>query len=205
MGARRGRPYRALAPRTRRAVQTVVKSTLNRQSEWKHFTQHFTDTASTAGLIRDMSPVTQGDTDITRDGDALHASSLEWRGHCFSADANNIVRLIFFQWYPATTPVVTDILNNVASGDVTSLYETDKAAQYKILMDRSWALDVFQTGGALRTSFMRKKIRIPRPKMQFLAGSTNGTNKVYMLLISDSGAVSHPGVRYTAKLNFRDN
>ncbi len=194
---------KSLSTKQKSAVTSIARKELQRNMEWKHNLVSTTDTASTSGFIRDLSAVPQGDTDITRDGDALMASSVDIRYTIFSADNYNVWRVIVFQWHPITTPVVADILNNVASSNVNAFYETDHAHMFKIMYDKTWTLNENVSGTSVALSG-RFKVRVPRKQVKYLNTSTTGTNKVYYLLISDSGAASHPGWNFSSKLNYTD-
>lgn len=186
------------------AVTTLVKKQVKKMSEWKHLTTLSGVAVDTTGTVVDLSAVPQGDTDVSRDGDQLMASSISFRYHVTVADSYNITRVILFQWYPQTNPGVSDVLNVAAGLEVLSPYETDKASQFKILYDRSHTTNQPYSGGAFSTQVVSKKIRIPRSKMQFVAASTTGSNKIYALYISDSAVATHPQMSSVYKLNFRD-
>ena len=101
---------------------------------------------SNLGSVGSLSSVPQGDSDTTRDGDQLTISSLEIRYNMFlnivSAAATNPqeinnMRLIIFQWYPDSTPIVSDIL---LTTHVLAPYQHDKRFMFKILYDKSHIL-----------------------------------------------------------------
>lgn len=194
---------RPLGKRQAKAVATIARKQISRTSEWKHYTKNTTINPSTAGSLVDLSEVTQGDGDTNRDGDSIFASSLQVRGVIESADSFNRVRLIFFQWTPVSAPALSDLLITSAGYEVSSMYNTDKASNYKILSDRTYLVNQDVSGNAdVRQIFM--KIRINRRKIQYQAGGTTGARKVFLFAISDSGVSSHPTVELVTKLNYRD-
>ena len=189
---------------TKREARKIAERVVNKNVEWKYYSVYNNANVTTSGSIVDLSAVPQGDTDITRDGDELTASSLGYRYSWVNGDDNQMCRIIFFQWFPQTTPVVTDIPLTTTGNGIQFMYHTDKAPMYKILYDESEVLNVKFTGGSENGPVHSGKIKIPRKKIQFQAGGTTGSNKVYALLLSDSSVASHPGARLITKLNYKD-
>lgn len=187
-----------------RKIDDRVKKGLQMDAEWKHHTVNSNGTAATTGTILDVSAITQGNADTQRDGDEVTANSLLLRYSMGNGDTTNILRLIVFQWVPATVPTVANILVlGGATYDALSMYNTDNAQQFKILFDRQYALN--NTGGGtpeVKTAV--QKIYLTRRKMKFNAASTTASNKVYLLWISDSAAPTHPAYIVVSKLNFRE-
>lgn len=198
------RPYkrRALGKRQARAVATIAKKQIRKTSEWKHHTSTVSASVDSAGSVFDLSTVAQGDTDTSRDGDTIFASSVIIRGFITTQDTFNRFRVIFVQW---KAPVITiaDVLIVTAGHEVDSMYNTDKAQQYKIMFDRTYTLNPNYSGG-VRTHQLINKLRFSSRRMQFSAGTLTGNNKLYMICISDSSVAAHPTIDLVTKLNFRD-
>lgn len=195
-----------LSEKTENRVKTIVKKELRNNSEWKHFTNAYTNTISTAGSVTSVSEVPQGDTDTTRDGDMIQVSSMNYRYSVQSADSENLIRIIFFQWHTSlAVPGVTNVLNIPVGYEELAMYETDQAGhEFKILYDQTHALNA-QYSGAVDQRVFIGKVQIPRKKVQYRGGGLNGSNKVYALIISDSVAISHPTIKLVTKLNYMDN
>lgn len=198
------RPYkkRPLGRRQAKAVASIAKKQIRKTSEWKHFTGLTDISISTSGSITDISMVPQGDTDTTRDGDSIFASSVIFRGVMTNGDATNRVRVIFFQ-SKAKVITVSDLLIVTAGAEVDSMYNTDNFQNFKILYDRVHYLQA-PFSGATVTKTVAGKVRLSSRKMQYEGGGVTGINKVYMLTISDSAAATHPTYKLLTKLNFRD-
>ncbi len=195
---------RALNPRQRSAVSNIVVKTIKRRGEWKHFTAKTVTTADTTGSVTDLSVIAQGLTDITRVGDTITASTMNVKYFAFTADTRNFLRLIFFQWYDDSTPVVGDILIDVAGSNVRAMYNTDQAPNFKIIHDKTLMLAERVAGQTFPSQLTTRKLRIPRSKVQYQGASTTGIGKVWLLLLSDSGVATHPGFELTSKLNYQD-
>lgn len=185
-------------------VKKVVNKTINQQSEWKHHTRTTTIAVDDVGVMTDHCAVAQGDADTDRDGDQIMAYSMNFRYTYGGADNTNVARIIFFQWFPQSTPAINDILIFATGYEVLSMYNTDKADQYKILYDRTFDFEL-NGAGTLETHSRSGKIKLSRKKIKYNAGTTVGSNKVYSLVVSDSTAIAHPGFFCVTKLNYRDN
>jgi len=215
-GARTGAP---LSKRQRSEVNSLI----HRQQELKYFSAVATATAVTVtGAITGVPfDVPQGDTDQSRDGDQLM-----WCGHidlklqCVNgqgatADIYNNIRYMIFQWHPSSTPTSAAILLNGPSGapDIYSNYNHDQRQQYLVLFDR-----VFTTVGAGNTApipntnivttglkTFRVSLERATKKAQYQAGGATGTNRLYVLYLSDSALATHPTLAYATKVVFRDS
>lgn len=202
---RTSRSRRPLSSRQAVAVKNLALKTIKSTSEWKHFTTSSTTSADTSGAIVDFCQVPVGDTDITRDGDMIRASSMTIRGILSNGDDYNAIRVIFFQWHTSlAVPTTTNILNIVAGYEIQSPYEVDQGGEYKILYDKTFNIFSRYSGQTMYRTF-KTKLRLPRPKIQFRGSGLNAENKVYMLLLSDSNATVHPSLSLVTKLNFMDN
>lgn len=207
---KRFRKYKRKYPKFKpsKTFTAKVKKVMNLQLEKKHFTVSSGgfQTVSDTGTVTSISNVTQADTDTGRDGDQLYIRSLELQWQCDVIDTYNTMRIIIFQWYQndsTSTPAVGDILQTLSnSSGVISPYNHDQRFNYRILYDKVVTL----TQGNTDASYVYKSMitKFPKRKMQFNAADTTGTNKLYILKISDSSATSHPQVRNITKLNFSD-
>lgn len=211
------RYQRKLNPRQKREVKKLIDvgtelyyqvGTLNNQS--------ITTVGSIIGTPFDIA---QGITDSDRTGDSIHwCGTMEFRiritnGLGSTGDVYNNVRCIIFQYHPNTTPTIGTVLLTGASGviDFLSPYSHDNRQTYKILFDK-----VFTTVGNNSsasnpyadnvTLYRSYKISLKRAtkKVQYVAGTTVGTNRFFIILLSDSSLVTHPTVSYTTKVFYRD-
>lgn len=199
---------------------TQVKKIIAVRQELKYFQY------ATAGIAVSASPtiisspflIPQGDTDQSRDGDRLMwAGKVDLRVEAIigSSDPYNNVRLILFQWHPNSTPAVEDLLLDGPSEapDLFSQFNHDKRQEYKILFDKTWKLVGNGSSASVpytqasTTGIKRFKISLKkaRKQVQFAGGGTTGTNKLYLMYMSDSAVTPHPSISYTTKVFFRDS
>jgi len=195
----------------RRQVKALIKAPM----EHKYFENARTDSyaITSTGVIGHLSPIPQGDDDLSRDGDQLTLTSVNIRGMVTCGDNTNVVRLIFFQWRPQTTPSAADILSQGVDGsttDVYSLYNHDKRSQFKILKDITFTLSGYGTttspyGPTTQRKFSFNLSKKLVKKLQYVNGSsTVGSNQFYYFGISDSTATPNPLLDMIARMNFID-
>lgn len=209
------RKQRKLNVRQKRQVKTIV----SRKFEPKAFQAQAAPAAiSTTAQIVHLSPIAQGNSNITRVGNMVELKSIESRIHLITNAASfalmdifNFVRVIVFQWKDNVVPVATDLLLNGSSGvvDVGSLYNHDNRNQFKIVSDN--LMRIMGDGVNGSTSKLidaRHNMSFGKgilSKLEWVGNSvTNGYNQLYILLVSDSSATPHPLVYITFKLIFKD-
>jgi len=136
-------------------------------------------------------------------------------GQGATGDVYNNVRFIVFQWHPNTTPTAATLLLNGPSGviDIYSMYSHDYRQQFTILCDHTFTTvgnsNAAQTPGTSVLTSGVKTFKIPltraQKQAQYSAGTTNGTNQLYIGVISDSALATHPSVAYSGKVVYRDS
>lgn len=200
-----------------------VAQIVHRQQELKFvvFNAAAFGVSTTPGIFSTPFDVAQGDTDSSRDGDQLM-----WCGHIdltlqvingqgATGDVYNTVRVILFQWHPMSVPTAADVLLTGPSAaiDIVSQYNHDRRFEYKVIFDRSFTT-VGNNNTAtnppmanVTTGIKRFKVALTncQKKSQYTGGSTVGTNKFYILYVSDSAVVAHPTMEYSTKVVFRDS
>lgn len=201
-----------------RVQKKDVAKLINKNIETKYYDytltgQTITSTAACSGLPFDISV---GDTSSTRDGAKYKLFRLNIRYELFVGDVYNTVRIIIFQWKGLSTatplPAAASILNAGPTGsiDVNSLYNYDNQPQYVIIYDRTHVL----TGNATAAQYGYTTTSVQSVKKRFslrkcrrvvdLNSSNQGTNRLFFLYISDSGAASHPTMEWASRLEYKD-
>lgn len=213
----------AFSSKQKRAVTAIAKRTIQKESEWKHHAvcntgQDVTVTATLFSLTAVPMPLsTERPTDYLRIGDLIQPSSVSVRFSLrehVSADATPAtIRVIFFQWFGDDTSGVnppsidhlllpTPATPTSTTRDIYGHYNTDYAAQYKIMYDRVFTVDQLSPH-----RYKSLKLRIPKPRIQYTAGLITGIGNVYIVYLSDAAttSTSAPHMLWNSKLNFRDN
>jgi len=189
-------------------VQTMIKSAVKTRDllEWKYFSTTVNQANVTfSGTTYALSDVPQGDTDSNRDGDAISLVSLEISLGFYASSQVNACRMIVYQWFPALSsgspPAPSALLLAVGSALAPfSTHNVDNYQQYKIIFDKTVALSTAE--GLRLLNFKIKKF--PKRSIQFSGGTTGGSSKLFLLVLSDDGVSSYPLVSYMSKLYYTD-
>jgi hypothetical protein len=193
-------------------IRRTIRRMTQNQKEMKNFDLASGPTGvTTTGNLVQLTYPAQGITDITRIGDTIQPVSFEFQGQLNAGDATNVTRLILFRWKPlfgTNTPTisnaVTGILQSVTVAPFAS-YQNDVVVDGKqavILWDK-----YFDQSNATGTAVRSFKVKIKKnlASMQFASGSTtNSTNQICLLAISDSGVTPNPQLTYYSRLLFTD-
>lgn len=197
-------------------AKTAARRVINSQFE-KHYYDYDGGTVnlpvSYSSSIYKLTAVTAGSSDSTRSGDRLTIKSLQIRGTLAVADTHNVMRVIIFQYLGddgVAVPTSGQILeapwfNTI--NHVNAPYAKDYVG-YKVIVlwDSTYVLNqdnqakqfqIMLTAG----NFKRKA----KPFIQYQAASSNGVGNIYMMAVSDSGAVTHPTITWVSRLRFIDN
>jgi len=214
------------------AQRAQVKRIINQDLELKFkLTGTIIGASNILTNIVDMSAIAQGALDTERVGDRLSwCGSITFKYDITKNTANltpmEYIRVILFQWHPesgatAGVPVAADVLlNDAITGAITyrSTYNHDRRQMYKILYDRNITLNgransstgvgqTFTTDSTTSTCIQRTAF-IPMTKatkkVQFTAATTEGTNKVYLMVIGSEPAGTPALFAYNLKIFFRD-
>lgn len=120
-------------------------------------------------------------------------SSIDIRGYLTKADTTNKVRLIVFQWKVPMqyhTPTAANILENYAGDGTLDLvrdYNYDNRKSFRILYDKLYSMN-----STVESVLIKTRLRRFTKKLQYDGAGTNHQNGVYVMLLSDSAAASHP-------------
>lgn len=162
------------------------------------------------GSVFDLSLITQGDSDLQREGDRVRITSIQWRGQAFNADTSNVMRFIFFQWLVDDTidaPTPLKVLQSAYLGNPYAVYApyAKDYAGYKFVIIQDTTLCTSVNGDANNIFMFNvpfKKNKKLTPNIQYQGGTTTGTNKLYLCVVSDSGAISHPSAIGIFRIRF---
>lgn len=195
-------------------AKTAARRVINAQFE-KHYYDYdaILFPVSYSSSIYRLTTTAQGDSDSTRSGDRITIKSLQIRGTLASADAYNIMRVIIFQYLgddgvavPTSGQVLEGTYFNTVN-HVNAPYAKDYVG-YKVIVlwDSTYVVDqddvAKQFQLMLTAGNFKKKAK---PFIQYQAGTSNGVGNLYMMVVSDSGAVTHPSISFVSRLRFIDN
>lgn len=184
-----------------------VKRMITRTQEIKYFDQTLVNVSfDYSGVLYNLTPINQGNTDTDRNGDQVMLKYVSIRGYLQASATStyNVCRIIVFQWKPNSTPAISDILNNIASVNApNSFYLWDKRQQYTVLWDKRYIVQ----GTDRQAALFSKKIygKKLRKKLQFLGGGNSSDNRVYIIAISDDGGTPYPAWTWQSRVAYTDS
>lgn len=149
-----------------------------------------------------LNGLSQGDDSVTRDGNEIYISSVYIKGSITAADATNSVRmLVFWDSQPnSTAPVDAQLFFSPVAYPHLSTLNYDYRKRFRVLSDEMFVVDSNDP-----VSFYRRYIKIGRKTLYVGSSSTiTGITKgaLYMCMVSDSGASTHPEVTFQSRIHF---
>lgn len=210
-------------PTRRRKVKVVkppttsqgLKKLANKLSRFTHEKKWYEEinnvtVDSSLPTIIDLSNVGQGGTVSLRDGDNIRIRSVELNYNFefddVSTETHAIFRVIIFQWWSNSTPVLGDILNNVtAAGQLQSGYDHVNRYRYRILQDK-YHLLVPNSSRSHMLPVRTLLSQFPKRIMTFSGTGTNALdNRLYAMILTDHGVTNAPSMVMYSKFNYSDN
>lgn len=209
----RGRPKRRTTSRrtnyttTRRIARTEAKKAVYRSIESKRYDlQLAVSTIDYSGFVTSFTnAMTEGTSDIEYIGDKIRATHLCVRGNLVGADSTNMVRIMIVKSFTSTAPTAATLLQSVGNVRAPlSARDADYEATYKTLWDRTYSLVPATT--SLQRLF---KINLPGKSLGVIHFQDGGTavlerGGIFMMVISDSAAASHPTIQWESRLHYKD-
>lgn len=183
-------------------VKNMISQKILAVQEKKSFDQGFGSTVDSTGTILKLTTITQGDTDSARDGDHIKLLSVEMRGQFNYADTTNALRNIIFRWNQddtSSTPTVGDILQSSSPFSALNR-DNERARKFDIIHDAF--LVVANVGPGTVSDCFKKNMK---SIIAFQATASTGTGHLYQMLISDSGAATHPSFNSIFRTYFTDS
>lgn len=197
------RRYKKYAPKriTKRKVMNMVHET-------KYlFGQVINQSATLAGTITKLTPPAQGDNIGARDGDRIIWKNIQGKWSAVGADANNAIRFTIVQWLPDDLSDALTALSQIFQDSTSTphispfVLNTNARSKFRVLYDK--LLLTTLTGPDYKYS----AIRVPPSRFKatmFGAGLSTGRGMLYIIYVSDSGAVSHPAISASFVYRFQD-
>lgn len=194
-------------------VKKTIKQILANHIQDKLWIAAHTASVDFVGGVYHITAIPQGVTERSRVGNSIRPKRLRMRIHAGIGDNTNMVRMVVFRWHPsaaAGVPTVYSILEDTAptafvgtSNAPLMPYNWADKQMYTVLWDRTFVLDAQSPQQAVvNLELYGKKLN---PRINYVDASTSAVlNGLYVMYISDSGAVSHPTLTFTSELTFED-
>lgn len=205
---------RKLNKRQKREVKSLVVRTIGPEKKYVDILGGLTLLDTTPDTVC-LSTVVAGTGDNQRIGDTLTMKSLRFRCQVLwnSADgpapAQNLVRVVIYQWRPQAAPGTPPPSSGILGGSYTPAsvfssvslpYTWDTRHEYKILMDAMIPVDLYHCQ-RWKTKTIYKFSR----SIQFAAGTTTGTGHIFLLTLADYTGVNGPTLNYNSRLEYTDS
>lgn len=209
----RRRRHRSKRTKVAKSVKKYVNKKIHQDDETKFFDRTTVagvglyDTFSSSGNQYELSNPAQGTTDSTRVGDKLRLRGLRLRFTLVPGDTTQTCRIIVYQYKGNSslhTPAISEVLQSAYIGVDSPLapFTHDYRNQFIILMDKTITLD--SVSHPVKSYKKKVPLKYAKKQIAFTAGSTDGSNKVYMIAISDSTAAPHPQINFICRLFYDD-
>lgn len=169
---------------------------------------------TTVPQFTDLTALIQGINFNNRIGIRCTIDSIQLKLRFVMGDTTQYIRCVLFQWYgegSGTPPTWYDIFQYGTGGGGLPLNQSEYMSPftvshgtvplYRILGDFSVTLDVdnvIQQYNLYLSKGFRKMIDFDNTT------ALSGTGHIYLMIISDSGAVTHPNVSGYSRIRFKD-
>lgn len=190
---------------TKAMVNKLVNAKLNKNIEKKFMDVTFNNSVSTGGTFVLLTSTSLGTTDSSmRVGDQIKLHSLQIRGQLQNADNWNYARIIVFRWNVNNVfrvPQMLDILQDL-SYPWLSPYRFDAQRQglFTIFKDKVIQTDNDDPTAKFKFNLLKKL----NSRIDYDGGTGDGKGHIYVLMVTDSAAVTHPAVVFLARTVFTD-
>lgn len=184
----------------KKPIIKLIDQRINKNSELKHYDAEVNDQpVNSTGITVQLTAVPQGDGDNQRIGDSFQVNDLIFRLRMQVLDPYNVFRFMVLQWHPNDIVDTCEVVKVLQSASVYSNLNWHRRNDYRILYDKLLRGDA-DDPIVVRTIKIKQKLR----KVLFNEGTNFGHNQLYILMISDSGAISHPVITYHRRLTYYD-
>jgi len=211
----RKRPYRRRYRRrprgTRKTLYRAVNKVVNRKLERKYLDKEDIHNPSTTGIIDSLTDTTLGTGDnANRIGDKISWNSLTIRGSIVGADDWNVVRIMLVQWKEddQSDPITFGNVLEDTTRPWKSAYNHDYGFKFSVLYDRRFrvANNTAGQGNNLVNFMIRKKPRgrFMARTIKYVGSTVYGRGKLFLMMVTDSTAGSHPSIDYYSRLSYTD-
>ena len=192
-----------------RAQKKEVNRLITKKEEIKYVDWNFASSSiSSTGSTTDLCAIAQGANQSQRIGNQLRLLSFKIIGNVIAADTTNTIRFVFWTYKQNSgnsTPDLNFVMNygsSAVSVQPDSQYMYPQKKTYKILHDRMFSLST------AANPIEQYIIRVPVPPsvadIDFNPGSNTGVNHMFLSVVSDSVAATHPSFTGTIRLFYAD-
>lgn len=194
-------------------ARSEVRKEIRKTSDWLYTDVSGSGGVSNSGTIVNLlSSANRGINGLNGyTGNIINPSGLRLKYYWSTDQVYNSVRVLLFQWFDATVPVLSGILQSIVSGQATiSPMSTTNLQYIKVLYDAHHMIapTAADGGSVLGSGTASGDVYIPGKRLKQIKYNST-TNFVqdgclYMLLLSDDSVLNYPQCTYYARLTFTD-
>lgn len=192
----KSRKYSSANSKANYAIRLAKKAQV--QKELKHNAISNSAAISTTGANYELSTITQGDTNNTRDGNVIYPTSAKVRMQMtqHASATQTFIRVIVYKWISESPSGITDYLESAA---IDSFKSEQNRYQSVTLFDKTYVLTNISTSAMFREFKVKLGGMIAYPEATGVANR----NSIYMAVLS-SEATNTPTVDWQSRLYFKD-
>jgi len=176
----------------KKIVKQIVHDSVRSQQELKSFDVGLGTTVDTSGSISKLTSIAQGDTDSTRDGDALAIVRIQSVMIAAVADTTNICRVVIFAWNSddgVEAPTMSSLFQTTSTAYI-SAFNRDNVRSKKLVVLYDTIMTLSSAGPMIKESRFEKKWK--KHQISFTATTTAGIGHIYAVYVSDSAGIPNP-------------
>lgn len=194
---------KSLPQKVNKLARKVKK--LELEKDYKTLDTSYDSTVASTGVFTLLNGIAQGDAEGTRDGNKVVVKSVQIKGAAVTADAYNQMRCIIFtdNQPNSAAPALGDILESTGN-PINSFFRTTTRKRFRILYDRTVDMDTDDPISQF-PNFYRKMYLSTQYSTSGNTIAAITRNSLYMLLVSDSDAVTHPAAEIYARIRYVDS
>lgn len=201
------------AKRKRVATQAYVQNAINRTMEQKyHIVAGSGDRSYDSPTITHLTDISQGDTDVTREGDSVNLRRIRINIVAQNVDTttNYGYRAILFKWKEDSVPTAVDIIGPTGGAlDTNSWYDNhnhDQRHAYSIIFDTGPIVIGHTNSGSIPQRLSMVVDKRLRGKVYYTSGSTaSGRGALWLLQLSEvTNASQDINTEFNAVVDFSD-
>lgn len=190
-----------------KSLKNLVTKTILSKMELKYWEQYSTPAGvDFSGTVWPLSDITAGTADTNRIGDKAKPHNFTMKFNLVGADATNLMTVMVVRWKPdsqienlANVSQVLGLTGSTLGPLSPPIWDTRQ--KFDILWGKRYSLALSGPQQIEDEVFLNLD---KGPSIAYKATTTNGLNKLFLLAISDSGAVSHPTIQFYCRLSFYD-
>lgn len=189
---------------TRRQVKAEVLKQIETKQSYNYSSA---DAISYSGSAFELFPNAQGDTDQTVIGNRITPVYVQVKYGLDLGDTTNVVTLCVIQWkgqVPHDPPLGSDVFS--FTGNITapfSSWDFTEKPNFRVLAVATHALDTYHPKAIGEFKIPSYKLR-PIYYQENDIGNFPKDGGLYLIAISDSGAVTHPALQFYANIHYKD-